>query len=361
MAMNDKFVLPDAVEIDRENAAVVVLDQTLLPCEEKYESLTGIEEFVDAIKKLKVRGAPAIGVAAAAGLAACTKRKVLEGTDRTGLSGWFDYCSESLKASRPTAVNLAWAVDRMKNLFDRLLADGNEPVRIAEMLFDEAENIKNEDICMCRAIAANGLPLISKKGCGILTHCNAGHLAVSRFGTAISPIYLAHESGLEPKVYADETRPLLQGARLTAYELSKAGVDVTLICDNMAASLMASGKIDVVMVGCDRIALNGDVANKIGTLQVAILADYFGIPFYVLGPSSTFDAGTASGKDIKIEQRPAEEITTMHYSKRLAPDGIKVFNPAFDVTPASLITGYVTEKGYFASADGLVESVRKGR
>ena len=199
---------------------------------------------------------------------------------------------------------------------------------------------------MCKQIAQHGVGLIAS-GSRILTHCNAGHLAVSRYGTALAPIYLAQACGLNPKVYADETRPLLQGARLTAYELMRFGVDTTLVCDNMAASLMSQGMIDMIMVGCDRIAANGDVANKIGTCGLAVLAHYYKIPFYVLGPTSTFDPHTPTGKDIVIEQRSASEVTDLHYIHRMAPEHVGVYNPAFDVTPAALVTAYVTEKGVF--------------
>ena len=256
-----------------------------------------------------------------------------------------------IRASRPTAVNLSWALDRMTVLFKQWIA-GKDKIsstdfqEIKTLLRVEAVRIKGEDIEMCKQIARHGVALIAS-GSRILTHCNAGHLAVSRYGTALAPIYLAQACGLNPKVYADETRPLLQGARLTAYELMRFGVDTTLVCDNMAASLMSQGMIDMIMVGCDRIAANGDVANKIGTCGLAVLAHYYKIPFYVLGPTSTFDPHTPTGKDIVIEQRSASEVTDLHYIHRMAPEHVGVYNPAFDVTPAALVTAYVTEKGVF--------------
>lgn len=267
------------------------------------------------------------------------------------MSQYFKEMTGRIRATRPTAVNLSWALDRMEQTFQKAI-EGLEEVtsgdfaHIKSLLRREAVRIKEEDMEMCRRIGEYGVELI-REGNRILTHCNAGHLAVSRYGTALSPIYRAQELGLAPKVYADETRPLLQGARLTAYELMKFGVDTTLVCDNMAASLMGQGLIDMVMVGCDRVAANGDVANKIGTCGLAILAHYYHVPFYVLGPSSTFDAHTPTGRDIIIEQRPAFEVTDLHYAHRMAPEGVKVYNPAFDVTPASLVTAYITEKGIF--------------
>ena len=308
-----------------------------------------------------MRGAPAIGVAAAMGLAVVFYKRVREHE----ISNLYDALSElgrsaaALKQSRPTAVNLEWAVNRMMNLAETQV-DGDPEMtlmKLAGILIEEAERIKMEDIEMCRAISENGLTLI-KRGSTILSHWTAGLLGVSSYGNALGPIHLAQQMGLNPKVFADETRPLLQGARLTAYELQKSGVDVTLICDNMAASMMKAGLIDMVFVGCDRIAANGDFANKIGTLSVAVNARYFGIPFYVLGPSSTYDRNTPTGDDIVIEERSGEEIAEMFYSERMAPRGISLRNPAFDVTPASLVTGYVTEKGVFESAEALAESFR---
>lgn len=333
----------DAVEFPASGLELVILDETQLPLKELFIHLTTAEEVYDAIKKLKVRGAPAIGVAAASGLAMCMNRFPTDSPEE--FEKEFTRVKDLLYSSRPTAVNLMWALDRMENLY-RTLKGTASLTEIRKALDAEARKIKDEDIRMCEAIAENGITLL-KPNCGILTHCNAGHLAVSRFGTALSPIYLAQQRGYAPKVYADETRPLLQGARLTAFELMKAGVDTTLICDNMASLVMRQGRIDAVMVGCDRVAANGDVANKIGTSGLAILAHHYGIPFYVLGPSSTIDENCPTGGDIVIEERPPFEVTDLHYSEPRAPKGVKVFNPAFDVTPASLITALVTEKGVF--------------
>lgn len=306
--------------------ALTVLDQTLLPGTERYVELRSSAEVADAIARLVVRGAPLIGIAAAMGLSVA----VANGED-------FKEAKKTIRASRPTAVNLSWALERMERE-----ADGQWSA--VSKLREEALRIKEEDAATCRRIGQFGSSLI-KEGMGVLTHCNAGHLATGHYGTALAPIYTADEEGKHFRVYADETRPLLQGARLTAYELTKCGIDTTLICDNMAASLMAAGKIDIVFVGCDRVAANGDTANKIGTLGVAVMAKHFGIPFYVCGPQSTFDSRCATGADIVIEQRAGEEITTMHYAQRMAPAEVKTINPAFDVTPHELITGYITENG----------------
>ena len=306
--------------------ALTVLDQTLLPAEERYVQLHSSAEVSDAIRQLMVRGAPLIGIAAAMGLAMA----VANGED-------FHEAKRNISASRPTAVNLFWALERMETRANR-----QQPTD--EILRDEALRIKEEDAETCRKIGLHGSSLIHD-GMGILTHCNAGHLATGHYGTALAPLYFANDEGKHIHVYADETRPLLQGARLTAYELSKYGIDTTLICDNMAASLMASGRINAVFVGCDRVASNGDIANKIGTLGVAIMAKHFGIPFYVCGPMSTFDSHCATGNNITIEQRAGQEITTMHYAKPMAPMSIETYNPAFDITPHELITGYITENG----------------
>ena len=311
--------------------SLTVLDQTLLPTEERYVELRSADEVADAIARLVVRGAPLIGIAAAMGLCVA----VANGED-------FEEARRTIGAARPTAVNLSWALERMARANSEL-RNLNFELRV-EQLREEALKIKDEDAETCHKIGQFGRGLI-KDGMGVLTHCNAGHLATGHYGTALAPIYAAAEEGKQFRVYADETRPLLQGARLTAYELVKNGIDTTLICDNMAASLMAAGKIDIVFVGCDRVAANGDTANKIGTLGVAVLAKHFGIPFYVCGPQSTFDSRCATGADIVIEQRRSEEITTMHYAKPMAPKGVNTYNPSFDVTPHELITGYITENG----------------
>lgn len=348
----------DSVELSQNGREVTILDQTLLPNQEKFIHLTTAEEIFYSITLLKVRGAPAIGIAASSGLAMCINR--FRTRDLKELEKEFLRVKRYLYISRPTAVNLMWALDRMEKCFyqniSRFTNSGKEAVdSVKAALIAEARAIKEEDIKMCSAIAENGVKLL-KPGMGILTYCNAGHIAVSRYGTALSPIYLAQQLGYSPKVFVSETRPLLQGSRLTAYELNKAGVDTTLVCDNMASILMAQGKIDCVFVGCDRIAVNGDIANKIGTSGVAILAKHYGIPFYSLGPSSTIDFFCAKGSEIVIEERPSYEITDLHYSKPMAPKGIKAYNPAFDITPADLITGIVTEQGIFTPSQikGLI-------
>lgn len=345
-----RFVLPDVVVLNEEDS-ITIFDQTRLPAQEVYQTIDNEEALKDAIRKLKVRGAPAIGVAAAFGAYICFANGAKGISSVAQMSQYFKEMAGRIRATRPTAVNLSWALDHMEQTFQKAI-EGLEEVtpgdfaHVKSLLRREAVRIKEEDMEMCRRIGEYGVELI-REGSRILTHCNAGHLAVSRYGTALAPVYRAQELGLRPKVYADETRPLLQGARLTAYELMKSGVDTTLVCDNMAASLMSRGMVDMVMVGCDRVAANGDVANKIGTCGLAVLAHYFQIPFYVLGPSSTFDAHTPTGQDIIIEQRPAFEVTDLHYAHRMAPEGVKVYNPAFDVTPASLVTAYITEKGIF--------------
>jgi S-methyl-5-thioribose-1-phosphate isomerase len=329
-----------AVDFDPETNELIVIDQTLLPGKVKFLRLSSPEELWDAIHVLRVRGAPAIGVAAAFGVFILVSGSKAETFD--AFSKEFATAKTWLASSRPTAVNLFWALDRMEK---RLNASSEKSVPdIKRDLCAEAHAIKNEDAAMCRAIGEHGLSVL-KPGMGLLTHCNAGQLAASKYGTALAPIYVGHERGYGFKVFADETRPLLQGARLTAFELFTAGVDVTLICDNMAATVMKNGWIQAVLVGCDRVAANGDAANKIGTSGVAILAKYYGIPFYVLGPTSTIDMACPTGDDIVIEERKPEEVTKLWYEKPMAPEGVKVFNPAFDVTPHELIAGIVTEHG----------------
>lgn len=322
--------------------AVIILDQTQLPAREVYVSLRTAEDIWEAIYHLKVRGAPAIGIAAAYGIAVCMSR--FKGTDREAFIREFKRVKAYLASSRPTAVNLSAALERMERALMKK-ADGSVG-EWKELLMEEALAIREEDATACRRIGENALAFL-KPGMGILTHCNAGHLAVSEYGTALAPIYLGEERGYDFKVFVDETRPLLQGARLTAYELSRAGVDATLICDNMASLVMSKGWVQAVVVGCDRVAANGDVANKIGTSGVAILAHHYGIPFYVLGPTSTIDTRCATGADIVIEERDPKEITDMWYAHRMAPDGIKAYNPSFDVTPHELISAIITEKGVY--------------
>ena len=329
--------LPDTLRWEDNN--LFIIDQTVLPEHFIEIQLSTKDEVFVAIKTLKVRGAPAIGIAGAYGLCICAQAHM----DKPYSSFISEVQSDAhyLNSSRPTAVNLSWALKRMMK--KAYACRAKEPQKIYELLVAEAVKIHKEDIAICEGIGEQGKSLI-KKGYGVLTHCNAGSLATSRLGTATAPMYMAAADGVKFRIFADETRPLCQGSRLTAWELQKAGLDVTLICDNMAASTMAGGKIDLVIVGTDRVAANGDVANKIGTLGVAILAKHYGIPFYVACPSSTFDPGTETGEDIVIEQRGADEVC--HFGdKRTAPEDIQVLNPAFDVTPNELVTGIITENG----------------
>ncbi|MED1825559.1 S-methyl-5-thioribose-1-phosphate isomerase [Brevibacillus agri] len=324
-----------------EDDALVLLDQTRLPVETIYLRLTTAEEVWGSIRRLEVRGAPAIGMAAAYGL-----YLGIRGSEaQTYEAFWQELNRQAdyLGTSRPTAVNLFWALDRIKA---RVKKDAALPIaELKAAVLDEALAIQKEDAEVCRTIGEHLLTLL-QDGMGVLTHCNPGALATAAYGTATAPFYLAKERGWNLKVYADETRPVLQGARLTAYELQQAGIDVTLICDNMAAMVMSQGKVQAVVVGTDRVAANGDVANKIGTYGVAVLAKAHGIPFYVAAPLSSVDLATPTGADIPIEERPAEEITH-GLGKQVAPDDIKVYNPAFDVTPAQYITAIVTETGIF--------------
>lgn len=330
----------DTVSLDEENSALVIVDQTRLPGRIELLSLTEIEEIWEAIYLLKVRGAPAIGVTAAIGVYLAVKN--IEAEDIAAFYREFQKAKAYLATSRPTAVNLFWALDRMESVVIKHMdCEINE---VKELLRQEAVNIRNEDIEVCRRIGENALELV-KPGAGLLTHCNAGRLAAVKYGTATAPMYLGHEKGYGFRIYVDETRPLLQGARLTAFELQEAGMDVTLICDNMSGTVMQKGLIDAVFVGCDRVAANGDTANKIGTSVVAAVAKHYGVPFYVCAPTSTIDMSLSSGSEIPIEERAPEEITEMWYEQRMAPKGAKVYNPCFDVTGHELITGIVTEYG----------------
>lgn len=336
----DKLAQYEAVKLDEKAEAMVLLDQTLLPNEVRFINIHKQEDIWEAIHVLRVRGAPAIGIAAGYGVYLAARHSPAREYDR--LAEEVIRAKNYLATSRPTAVNLFWALDRMEKTL--LAAKGKNADEVRQILLAEANAIKAEDIAMCRRIGENGLSLL-KPGMGLLTHCNAGQLAASRYGTALAPIYVGHERGYGFKVFADETRPLLQGARLTAFELVAAGVDTTLICDNMASMVMRNGWVQAVLVGCDRVAANGDAANKIGTSGVAILTRHYGIPFYVLGPTSTIDMNCPDGKSIDIEERKPEEVTELWYRKRMAPEGVKVFNPAFDVTDNELITGIITEHG----------------
>lgn len=318
---------------------VRMIDQTKLPLQLVMLEVRDKTAMWEAIKTLSVRGAPAIGIAAAMG--AVLGIRNFAGDNRTALFDKLDEVGEYLASSRPTAVNLAWALERLSRHARSL--DTDDVATIKAALLDEAKRIRDEDAAMCRAIGQNGESLI-KPGSGVLTHCNAGSLATAEYGTALAPMYVAHEKGRSFRVFADETRPLLQGARLTAWELGRAGIDVTLLCDNMAGSLMREGKVDLVITGADRIAANGDVANKIGTYALAVLAKAHDIPFYVAAPSSTFDLSVSDGAAIPIEHRNPDEIRC-GFGSQTAPQDVPCYCPAFDITPAGLIAGIVTEKG----------------
>jgi len=326
---------------------VRLVEQTLLPEETRLVEIRTVSEMHDAICRLAVRGAPAIGVAAAYGLLLGVQD--LSSDDPDDALGVAKEVAAVLARSRPTAVNLFWALDRMIARATRDHGAGLSGTGVIDGLFEEAHAIWNEDRAICRRLGEVGGALIHD-GWTVLTHCNAGALATAGRGTALAPIYQAQQDGKRIAVYADETRPLLQGARLTTWELMQAGVEVTLITDSMAGHVMSKGRIDAVFVGSDRIARNGDVCNKIGTYSVAVLAHEHGIPFYVVAPLSTFDPELADGSLIPIEERPAEEITE-GFGRRTAPDGVRVYNPAFDVTPARFVTGIVTEVGLIEAPD----------
>lgn len=330
-----------------KDGKLIIIDQTLLPVEYREIEIQTLEEAYDAIKTLQVRGAPAIGVFAAYAILVYAMT-----LDEEEFHVKFKKASKKLAESRPTAVNLFWALERMERT---LVRHKEEPLEeILNALEQEAVSIHQEDIDTCRRIGLHGAELL-KDGQTILTHCNAGILATSKYGTALSPVYIAKEQGKEIKVYADETRPLLQGSRLTTFELMREGIDVTLIADNMAGLVMREGKIDAVIVGCDRVAANGDTANKIGTYSVAVLAKAHHIPFYIAGPKSTFDLGCGSGDEIPIEERDSREIIC-GMGAQTAPMDVKVYNPAFDVTPHELIDGFITEEGILRPP--FTESIR---
>ena len=336
----EKKPLAENVYLSDDGKSVVIIDQTKLPNRVELLTLSTAEEMYDAIKSLAVRGAPAIGICAGYCIYCLAQQIDTDNFDE--FYAQFKKDKDYLDSSRPTAVNLSWALNRMEKL---VLANKDKPVaEIVELMGKEAVAIQVEDIEMCRCISEYGLSLL-KDGDGVLTHCNAGPLATSRYGTAIGPMLLGNERGMKFKVFSDETRPLLQGARLTSYELHKAGVDVTLICDNMASLVMKNGWVQACFVGCDRIAANGDAANKIGTSGVAILAKHYGIPFYVLGPTSTIDLNCKTGDEIVIELRDEDEIRSKFYEEPMALADVKCYNPAFDVTDHELISGIITEKG----------------
>ncbi|OHC07432.1 MAG: S-methyl-5-thioribose-1-phosphate isomerase [Planctomycetes bacterium RIFOXYD2_FULL_41_16] len=333
------------------NGRIRLIDQTLLPNELKYVYCEDIKSIWHAIKTLMVRGAPAIGIAGAMGVVLGIKE--VQAKDADAFLKELKRVTTYLGSSRPTAVNLFWGLARMERVAQE--NRGKSVKDIKEILLQEAIRIQNEDKVICRQIGENGAEFI-KDNNGVLTHCNAGGLATADYGTALAVLFKAKEQGKHIKVFADETRPLLQGSRLTAWELMQAGIDVTLICDNMAAHVMKQGKVQCVIVGADRIAANGDTANKIGTYGVSILAKEHGIPFYVAAPVSTFDLSIKSGNDIPIEERSPEEVTN-GFGKRTAPEGVKVFNPAFDVTPAKNIAAIITEKGVIKNPS--VENIQR--
>ena len=342
--MGNHLILPKTVPATLEwiggvDGHLRLIDQTLLPTEVKFRDCHDLPTVWEAIKSLRVRGAPAIGIAAAYGVVIGIRHP------DDNISKCIDLACEAvdyLATSRPTAVNLFWALERMKTRALEL-RDSGSGMELKSELLAEAKAIHDEDRQMCHAIGRHGAELL-EDGWGVLTHCNAGGLATSEYGTALAVFFAAHEGGKHLRVFADETRPLLQGARLTAWELQQHGLNVTLICDSMAAKVMSEGRIQAVVVGADRIAANGDVANKIGTYGVAVLADAHDIPFYVAAPSSTFDLSLANGEEIPIEERDPREITHA-FGRQTAPEGIRVYNPAFDVTPARLIRGLITECG----------------
>ena len=328
------------IRYDKATERLYIIDQTLLPNEEKEIELRTVEEMIEAIKMLRIRGAPAIGICA--GYCMYALARDIDAKDNETFYRKLQIDGELLGAARPTAVNLRWAVEEMLDTAKAHLKD--DRAELLEALYRKAVDIHEDDIAKCTAISEYGLSLL-KDGDGVLTHCNAGPLATSRYGTGQGPFLLAAERGIHIRVFADETRPLLQGARLTSYELQRAGVDVTLICDNMASMVMKNGWVQACFVGCDRIAANGDFANKIGTYSVAVNAHYHGIPFYVALPCSTIDLSLADGSGIPIEERDGEEIRSLWYQEPMAPAGVRCWDPAFDVTDHSLISAIVTEGG----------------
>jgi methylthioribose-1-phosphate isomerase len=336
--------IPPIQTIALDGDVVTIIDQTLLPVEERRIEIRTVEAMWEAIRSLRVRGAPAIGLAAAFGLDIAARAS--EATERDGFLADLESARAYLATSRPTAVNLFWALDRV---VQRVQSDpATDVATLRARVRAEALALLEEDLATGRAIGEHGARLLREGA--ILTHCNAGGLATAGYGTALAPIYVAHEQGLKLRVYADETRPLLQGARLTSWELARAGVPVTVIADSMAASVLSTGEVQAVIVGADRVAANGDVANKIGTLGVAIIARNYGIPFYVAVPSSTIDFATPTGADIPIEERAPDELTLFN-NRRIVPEASNVYNPAFDVTAAEYVTAFITEHGVFSPGE----------
>jgi methylthioribose-1-phosphate isomerase len=346
-----RFIAPEGIksvwwEEYEQGAAVCLIDQSLLPLEVRYLKLRHEQEVAEAIRTLRVRGAPAIGVAAAFGIVLVLSRLLDERQDEVDLVEarlHVRTAGELLCSTRPTAVNLAWAVERMLKRMDENLRDISSSQELKQLLLSEALTIMQEDRDACLRMGELGASLIAD-GDTLLTHCNAGALATAGIGTALAPIYVAHHAGKKLHVLVDETRPVLQGARLTAWELQREGVPLTLITDNMAGYFMRQGRIKAIFVGADRIAANGDVANKIGTYSVAVLASAHKIPFYVVAPTSTIDLSLASGEHIPVEQRKSEEVTTVK-GIEIAPPGVSVANPAFDITPHQYVTAIITERG----------------
>ena len=350
--------LPPTLEwVGGEEGCLRIIDQTLLPLRLEMRDCRSVEQVWEAIRELRVRGAPAIGVAAAYGV--CLGTRAFRGREPPFFVAKVQEVSEYLCTARPTAANLSWAVRRVQSVGPRHISAG--PAAAWSAMLAEAHAIAREDVEVCRRIGEVGADLVPDEG-GVLTHCNAGALATVAHGTALSILYAAQRRGRRFKVYADETRPLWQGSRLTAFELHAAGVDVTVVCDSAAASLMAAGRIQMVMVGADRIAANGDTANKIGTYGLAVLARHHGIPLYVAAPVSTFDLSLRSGADIPIEQRPEHELRTA-FGREIVPPGVPCHNPAFDVTPAALITGIVCENGLVqpVTEQGVRDVAQAGR
>jgi methylthioribose-1-phosphate isomerase len=337
--------IPIPVRWGDDRRSIHLLDQTLLPGEERYLQLATLKDVAEAISSLRVRGAPAIGIAAAMGLALATVRRI-EGHDGgpelEELTVGFRADSELLRSTRPTAVNLSWALARLERVFATVSSDGG--VALAEALIRESEAIADEDREMCRLIGEYGVELIPEGGAGILTHCNAGALATGGIGTALAPVYTAHSRGVPVRLLAGETRPLLQGARLTAWEARRVGIEITVVTDSMAGALMKEGRVNLVIVGADRVAANGDVANKIGTYGVAVLAHHHGIPFFVALPRSTFDPMASEGSRVPIEERSPSEVRGGG-GREVVPSGVSVWNPAFDVTPSHLVTAFITDGG----------------
>lgn len=326
---------------------LLLIDQTCLPTQLVEVTCGDVDAVWHAIRVLQVRGAPAIGIAAAYGVV--LGLQPVAAADADAFFAALDHVCSHLASCRPTAVNLCWALQRMREHAQQLRGTRSVSA-IHAALLEEARRIHDEDRALCRAIGRHGAALL-QDGMGVLTHCNAGALAASEYGTALAVIYAAHEAGKRLHVYADETRPLLQGARLTAWELVQRGIDTTLICDSMAAQVMREGRVQAVITGADRVAANGDVANKIGTYSVAVLAEAHRIPFYVAAPCSTFDRELPDGNRIPIEQRDPREVTH-GFGRQTAPDGVQVFNPAFDVTPARLIRALITDRGVITPVDG---------